>query len=347
MNGPKADLLRLRWGNQWGYLLSEVMANPKAAEQVYEQVRSSIDMTRPELQAERFAFISTEFNAEMRLGRFDRASVLVREMLQVAQQAGNLRQEARAWNSLGITANSLGNWEEAADSYQHALALARSIGERRLEAISQHNLGIIRMDQARYEEARACQENYLAVSLATGNRMAESYAPAYLGLIAYSEGHFEDSDILIHHSMRIAQENNWTRLIGLNQGLLAMLGLQRILASRVTSDPSLRSSSVRTSLPRVIEAFSSSEEGWCNIDEAGEFYAALVISQSLAGDEASARTTLARARANVDASWTAARIFLELAETFLEHKPVEPLIGWFKEHQFIRAVQFTEKISAM
>jgi class 3 adenylate cyclase/predicted ATPase len=336
MSGPKADLLRLRWGNQWGYLLSEVMANPKTAEQVYAQIRNSIDMTSPELQAERFAFISTEFNAEMRLGRFDRASILVREMLQVAQQAGNLRQEARAWNSLGITANSLGNWEEAADSYERALALARSIGERRLEAISQHNLGIIRMDQARYEEARACQENYLAVSLATGNRMAESYAPAYLGLIAYSEGSFEDSQILIHRSMHIAQDNNWTRLIGLNQGLLAMLGLHRILAFRVTSD-----------LPRVTEAFSSSEEHWCNIDEAGEFYAALVISQFLAGDEASARTTLARAHANVDASWTAARIFLELAETILKRKPLEPLMGWFREHHFIRAMQFTEKVAAM
>jgi tetratricopeptide (TPR) repeat protein len=225
MRGSRADLLRLRWANQWGYLLAEVMADPKAAEQVYAQIRNSIDMTQPELQNERFAFISTEFNVEMRLGRFDRASVLVREMLQVAQQAGNLRQEARAWNSMGITANSLGNWDEAANSYERALALARSIGERRLEAISLHNLGIIRMDQARYEEARVCQENYLAVSLATGNRMAESYAPAYLGLIAYSEGNFEDSQILIQHSMRIAQDNNWTRLIGLNQGLLAMLDL--------------------------------------------------------------------------------------------------------------------------
>jgi hypothetical protein len=49
----------------------------------------------------------------------------------------------------------------------------------------------------------------------------------------------------------------------------------------------------------------------------------------------------------VDASWTAARIFLELAETVLERKPLESLLTWFKEHNFIRAVQFTEKIAAL
>lgn len=336
LHGLPADILRIRWANQWGYFLSEVMADPKAAEQVYAQVRQMLDLSVSELQSERLAFLTTEFNVEMRLGRYDHALTLAKEMLQVSQRDGNIRQEARSFNSIGITLNALGDWGGAADCYERCLALARSIGERRLEAISLHNLGIIRMDQARYRDARDCQENYLAVSRATGNRLAESYAPAYLGLIAFSEENFDGGESLLGESLRIAETSGWPRLVALNQGLFGLLHLHRWFASRVTGG-----------LARVIEAFSSSEETWRNIDEAGEFYAALVIAQFHADDVPAARATLVRARQNVDASWTSARIFLELAEAVIERKPLDPFIEWFKEHDFIRAVEFTQKIAAI
>ncbi|MEW5939326.1 MAG: adenylate/guanylate cyclase domain-containing protein, partial [Chloroflexota bacterium] len=247
LRGLPADILRIRWANQWGYFLSEIMADPHAAERVYAQTRQALDLSSSDLQSERLAFLATEFNVEMRLGRYDHALTLAQEMLQLSQREGNLRQEARSLNSIGITLNALGDWRGAAESYERCLALARSIGERRLEAISLHNLGIIRMDQARYDEARACQENYLAVSRATGNRMAESYAPAYLGLIELSQGNFDDAESSLAESMRLAESNGWPRLVALNQGLLGLLHLNRWLASRVTTD-----------LARVTEAFSSS-----------------------------------------------------------------------------------------
>ncbi|HSK87376.1 MAG TPA: tetratricopeptide repeat protein, partial [Anaerolineales bacterium] len=232
------------------------------------------------------------------------------------------------------TLNALGDWDQAADSYERCLSLARSIGERRSEAISLHNLGIIRMDQARYGEARACQENYLKVSLATGNHMAGSYAPAYLAMIAMCQGQFERAEALIRQSLDLAERNGWTRLVGLNQGFTGLLDLHRWLASRGTD-----------SLPRVLETLSASEEVWKNIDEAGEFYAALMIAQSKTDNESAARLTLARARLNVDSSWTSARIFLELSEAILERKPLDRFIEWFKGHGFLRAVEFTEKVA--
>ena len=100
-------------------------------------------------------------------------------------------------------------------------------------------------------------------------------------------------------------------------------------------------------LPRVLGTLSTSEEVWKTIDEAGEFYAALMIAQSQTGEVVAARQTLERARLNVDSSWTAARIFLELSEAILEHKPLDPFVAWFKEHGFLRAVEFTEKIVAI
>ena len=336
LSGSTADILRLRWANHWGYFLSEVMANPQAAEQVYARVRNTLDLNAAHLQSERPAFLDTEFNIEMRLGRYNRALVLAEEMLQLARRDGNIRQEARSHNSMGITLNALGDWDAAADSYERCLSLARSIGERRFEAISLHNLGIIRMDQARYDEARACQESYLAVSRATGNRMAESYAPAYLAVTAICEGQFDLAESLILQSLTLAESNGWTRLTGLNHGFTGLLHLNRWLASRVTD-----------SLPRVIESFFASEDIWKNIDEAGEFYAALIIAQFHTDDESAARATLQRARANVDSSWTAARIFLELSEAVIGRKPLDPFIEWFKEHGFIRAVEFTEKVAGL
>ncbi|HET9912903.1 MAG TPA: adenylate/guanylate cyclase domain-containing protein [Anaerolineales bacterium] len=344
LSGPTADILSLRWANRWGYLLSEMMANPQSAEQLYARVRSALDLEAPHLQGERSKFLDTEFNIEMRLGRYNRALVLAEELLQIARREGNLREEARAHNSLGITLNALGDWDDAADSYERCLSLARSIGERRSEAISLHNLGIIRMDQARYDEARACQENYLTLSLATGNHLAESYAPAYLAVIAICQGQFDHAASLITRSLELARKNGWMRLVGLNQGITGLLDLHRWLASRGTTSTSLSASSC---LPRVIETLSASEEIWKNVDEAGEFYAALVIAQLHTGSESAARATLERARTNVDSSWTAARIFLELSEAILERKPLDPFIAWFREHGFLRAVEFTEKIAAI
>ena len=334
--GPTADILRFRWANQWGYFLSEVMADLQAAEHVYEQVRNTLDLDATYLQSERLAFLSTEFNIEMRLGRYNRTLVLAEEMLQIAQRDGNIRQEARAHNSMAITLNALGDWDSAADSYERCLSLARSIGERRFEAISLHNLGIIRMDQARYEEARTCQENYLSVSRATGNHMAESYAPAYLAATAIAQEKFDLAETLITQSLTLAEANGWTRLVGLNRGFTGLLDLNRWLTS-----------SGSDCLPRVMESLSASEEIWKNIDEAGEFYAALVIAQIHAGNESASRATLACARANVDSSWTAGRILLELSEAIIERQPLNPFIEWFKEHGFIRAVEFTEKVAAI
>ncbi len=72
-----------------------------------------------------------------------------------------------------------------------------------------------------------------------------------------------------------------------------------------------------------------------------------MISQFHADDESAACLTLERARLNVDSSWTAARIFLELGEAILDRKPLDPFIEWFKDHGFLRAVEFTEKVAAM
>ncbi len=336
VSGEIADILRIRWANQWGYFLSEVMANPSAAEAVYQSLRKRVNLDSPAFQTERLALLNTEFNIEMRLGRYSNAHALAEETLRLAQATRNTREETRAWSSRGMTLNALGDWNIAASSYERALSLARSIGERRREAISLHNLGIIRMDQARYEEARECQENYLAISRATGNRLADAYGPAYLGLIAGTQGDFSRAETLIEDARLMAAKNDWRRLIGLTSGFSGLLALYRWFKTRH-----------RESLEKALTMLSKSEEAWKHIDEAGELYAALAYAAFKVRGKRSATAILKRAHQNVDESWTAARIFLELAEAVIERKPLDSFVEWFKEHDFIRAVEFTEKVAAI
>jgi tetratricopeptide (TPR) repeat protein len=133
--------------------------NPSAAKEVFDALRRNIDLSAPEWQSRHMTIINSEFNIEMRLGHYDHALNLAGETLKLAQADHNIRAEARAWNSMGITLISRGEWQGCAESYERSLTLARTIGERRLEGIALHTLGLTLRDQALYAEARTCQES--------------------------------------------------------------------------------------------------------------------------------------------------------------------------------------------
>jgi class 3 adenylate cyclase/tetratricopeptide (TPR) repeat protein len=334
MRGVVSDILRLRWANLWGYFVIEIMGKPHVAQKAYAILRSSMDLDAEALQGERMALLDTEFNIEWRLGHYDRAKALADELLAVAQRNHHPRIEARSWNTMGITQHALGYWKHAADCYENAIRLARSIGERRIEAIGLHNLGLVLMDQGRYDQARQSQEKYLALSRSVGNYMAESYAPAYLGFIALSQGNFEQAGEPIAHSLKLAQDNNWQRLVGLNQAFLAVLEFYKWLALKPAAG-----------LSPVLQAFEKAETGWQGLDEAGEFYATYALASHLHGDTESAREILARAHQNVDESWVTARLSLEIADAIVDGQPFKDKLDWFKTRGFIRWVEFIEKIT--
>ncbi len=335
LRGVSADILRLRWANLWGYFITEIMGKPQLAHDFYAEMRNTMNLDAAALQGERMPLLGTEFNIEMRLGHYDRAKTLADELLSIAQRNRNTRTEARAWNSKGITQHSLGDWNAAAACYENVIQLARSIGERRLEAIATHNQGLVLMDQARYEEARQCQHNYLILSRSIGNHMAESYAPAYIGFIALCQNNFAQAEEMIAHSMKVAQNNNWQRLVGLNQALAAMLKFYTWLDLR--SPESLPAS--------ILQSFEQAEAGWQGLDEAGEFYATYALAAHLGRGVSLAREILERAHQSVDESWVTARVALEMAEAIVEGKPTAPLLAWFAERGFKRWIEFIEKIN--
>ncbi|MCG2788185.1 MAG: AAA family ATPase [Anaerolineae bacterium] len=335
LNGVSADILRLRWANLFGYFMAEIIGKPQVAHQIYTTMRGQMDLGAEALQSERMSMLITEFNIEMRMGRYDHAKALADELLAVAQRNHNTRVEARAWNSMGITQQSLGDWNQATSCYENAIRLSRSLGERRLEAIATHNLGLILMDEGRYNEAAQCQHDYLALSRSIGNHMAESYAPAYLGLIELCQANFERAAAFIAHSLKLARENNWHRLVAVNQTFEAMLKLYTWLETRQPAK-----------LAGALQAFKEAEPGWQGLDEAGEFYAAYAIASQIAEGPSAAREILQRAHQNVDESWVTARTSLEIAEAIAAGRPIEEKVDWFAERGFTRWVDFIKKITS-
>jgi class 3 adenylate cyclase/tetratricopeptide (TPR) repeat protein len=335
LRGVASDILRLRWANLWGYFVIEIMGKPDVAQKAYAVLRAQMDLNAETLQSERMALLTTEFNIEWRLGRYDSAKILVDELLAVARRNHNPRIEARAWNSMGITKHALGLWRDAAECYENAIRLGRSIGERRLEAIGLHNLGLVLMDQGNYEQARQSQERYLELSRSIGNYMAESYAPAYLGFIELLQGNFKAAEEQIANSLKLAEENQWQRLVGLNHAFGALLLFHQWIAS---SGPEM--------LSQALLAFEQAESGWLGLDEAGEFYASYALASNLAGDTESARAILLRAHKNVDKSWVTARLSLEVADAIVAGQPFQDKLDWFKDRGFARWVDFIEKVTA-
>ena len=90
---------------------------------------------------------------------------------------------------------------------------------------------------------------------------------------------------------------------------------------------------------------STSEEAWKQIDEAGELYAALAYAAFSLKGKRSANAVLKRAHQNVDESWTAARVLLELAETVIAGKSTVSMLAWFHEHGFERGAWYAEKMA--
>lgn len=329
IQGETAQRLWLRWGKSWSHFLCEVLSEPRSAERVCQRIRQQVDLTSPALARERLAFLAAEGLTETRLGRFDRVRSLVSERLELARACDDRRDETGALNALGLLSDALGKWEEALASYEKSLLFSRAIGYRRGEVIALHNEGLIFMDRCDWQRAQQYQLEYLAISRQTGNRPAESYAPAYLGVIELEQGHFDTAENYLNQSLHVATENSWPRLIGLCRAFLGRLRLAQWLKTREVS-----------LLNEAVSGLDSSREAWRNLDEAGELYACLAVAFCVSGIQEKAVLVVQEAIENVDASWLAARAWLDFADSFVFGKSCEAPLSWFRLHGYLRAEKF-------
>jgi class 3 adenylate cyclase/tetratricopeptide (TPR) repeat protein len=334
ISGENRLRLWLRWGHAWAYMLSQILGDSKAAEQVCKSIRQRFDLQDPALEQERLSFLSAESSVEADLGRYAEARLHNNERLSLAQARNDQKEAANAWNVEGIIVQSLGDLQSACGCYERSLNISRTIGYRRGEVIALHNLASTYADQARWEAAARCEQQYLDISRTTGNRLAEAYAPFLLGSIAIEQGEFANAGVYLQQGMQAARENGWPRLIDVGRQSLASLQFYRWCEN---SDPAI-----------LLEAIAALNElaQVPHIDQNGEFYTTLALAIYLSGDTRRARAVLQEARALADESWVTDSVWLDYAEAVVHRRSWKKPLDWFRQHGFLRAVAFVERLQA-
>jgi tetratricopeptide (TPR) repeat protein len=180
--------------------------------------------------------------------------------------------------------------------------------------------------------AARCEEQYLAISRSTGNRLAEAYAPFMLDSIAVEQGQFEEAEAFLQQGMQAAQENGWPRLIDVGRQSLASLQFYRWCEQR---DPTLLHEAI-AGLKELAQI--------PHVDQNGEFFTTLALAIYLSGDAREARAVLRRTRALADESWVTDSVWLDYAEAVIHQRSWKKPMEWFRQHGFLRAVGYIERV---
>ncbi len=98
------------------------------------------------------------------------------ESRKIAQEVGNLMDEAMVLNNLGILAGSLGDYSQVLACYLESLAIAQKVGYRRGEGLVLGNLGWVSGILGDYTSSRSYCEQNLRINREVGSLEGEAYA---------------------------------------------------------------------------------------------------------------------------------------------------------------------------
>ena len=129
--------------------------------------------------------------SETLLGEGDGSAA--RLALEIWRELGDVWQQARTHNQLGIRAYYEGGWDQALDHYRRAQETAVRAGDEWMAAIAAGNIAEILSDQGRLDEAEPLLRDALAVWRASGSASSIAFARSYLGRIAARSGRHADA----------------------------------------------------------------------------------------------------------------------------------------------------------
>ncbi|GAA2975436.1 AfsR/SARP family transcriptional regulator [Actinokineospora diospyrosa] len=108
---------------------------------------------------------------------------------QVAQQIGNARDQALAWNILGNALRHSRRFDEAIEAHEHACTIHQKVGDRRGEAQALNNRGIALRHQRHFDEAVRIFRDALALFRKIKDRRGEAEALNNLGIALREQRH--------------------------------------------------------------------------------------------------------------------------------------------------------------
>ncbi len=136
---------------------------------------------------------------------FDDLIIVSRAAQEAARRAGYRRNEAAAWNNLGLALRKAGRAGEAIDAHHRALDLFQAVGDRDSEAMAWTNLGLALQEAGRVEEAIDAHTHDLDLCQAAGDRHNEAGAWNNLGLALREAGRVEEAIDAHHRALDLFQ----------------------------------------------------------------------------------------------------------------------------------------------
>lgn len=179
------------YGKVWGRLESLAKSGNRL---------SQIDL---ESEAERLNEQGTEFynTSQYReaIGAFESA-------LEIYQQIGSRREEARVLGNLGSVYSSIGEYQQATDLHEQSLTIKREIDDQEGEATSLGTLGNVAYLRGQYRQAIDFFEQSLEISRKINSRSGEAAALGNLGLAYTRLSEYESAYDYYDQSYAIVRE---------------------------------------------------------------------------------------------------------------------------------------------
>lgn len=150
---------------------------------------------------------TTWFVALLRLGRLNESMERAQHTLQRVRKAGNLREEARVLNAMGLIALEQKEPATGEGYLVRALEIAHEVKDRSLEAKALGNLALCEASvKGNYASAHQLHEQSYRLAREIGDRNAEGVALGNLGFTAGMQGDFAAAHQYYEQALSLARE---------------------------------------------------------------------------------------------------------------------------------------------
>ena len=188
-------------------------------------------------------------------GEYQRSQEIFQEALNLATQAGDDWNIARAKGNLGLGYQALGKPQEAYNKTMLAIRSYRTLGDKRMNAIELQYLGGLACELGMYESAKKNLQESLEISRAIDDPWGYGMALTQLSLVLQMQGALQDAVRLCRESLALFRELGECASIlhSLNQLGQLTLALGDYYESQEAFREALKTAMKVHNLPEVLE----------------------------------------------------------------------------------------------
>ncbi len=205
--------------------LDLALGNAHAARGEYETALALYEraLPRTETALARAAVLRSMGTAYDHLGNYPRAIEHHQAALTLAEQVGDVREQAHAAGGLGMAHASLGNLDQAEQFLLTSRALSTRLGEGLELANAEYNLAVLLFDRGKYREAIQSAERARALDEKSGHAMLGARSDQLLGACYHGLRDLPRAERYYQRALAVARDVGDRLGVALTLGNLAEL----------------------------------------------------------------------------------------------------------------------------